>query len=124
MMRSRVELLAAYPSISAELLLNQLYIVARPDDEALFVEGFRAAGFDVLGLLNEPSAASIEYMHRLGDLASKSGERILVYDLGGGTFDVSLVRHEAGDHEGREASTAVCPSIGERSNDGRLACLT
>ncbi|MEI9813116.1 MAG: Hsp70 family protein [Acidobacteriota bacterium] len=40
------------------------------------------------GMLNEPSAASIEFGHR-----RSGGEpaRMLVYDLGGGTFDASLV---------------------------------
>jgi tetratricopeptide (TPR) repeat protein len=47
LVRARSELLAAYPSVSAELLLNQLYIVARPDEEALFLDGFRAAGLPV-----------------------------------------------------------------------------
>src|SRR5579884_3428524 len=49
-------------------------------------EAFRAAGFDVLGLLNEPSAASIEFGNK-----KKAAGLILVYDLGGGTFDASLV---------------------------------
>lgn len=70
---------------------------ANSNQRFLTVEGFRAAGFEVLGLLNEPSAASIEYSHRLGD-TSASSERILVYDLGGGTFDVSLVRRDQNSH--------------------------
>jgi TolB-like protein/DNA-binding SARP family transcriptional activator len=41
--RSRAELLAAYPSISAELLLNQDWVLARPEEENLLLEGFRAA---------------------------------------------------------------------------------
>jgi len=57
------------------------------------VDAFRRAGFPVLGLLNEPSAASIEFGHR-----QKATGRILVYDLGGGTFDVSLVSVEGGTH--------------------------
>jgi molecular chaperone DnaK (HSP70) len=53
------------------------------------VEPFQRAGFSVLGLLNEPSAASIEYGHRNRDAGRF--EQVLVYDLGGGTFDASLV---------------------------------
>jgi hypothetical protein len=45
--RARAELLAAYPSISAELLLNQGWSVARPEEEAVFLDGFRAAGLAV-----------------------------------------------------------------------------
>jgi molecular chaperone DnaK (HSP70) len=62
----------------------------------LTVEPFQRAGFSVLGLLNEPSAASIEYGHRSRGAAP---EQVLVYDLGGGTFDASLVRIEDRNHE-------------------------
>ncbi len=60
---------------------------ANSNQRFLTVEAFRHAGFSVLGLLNEPSAASLEYGH-----GNRSADgHILVYDLGGGTFDVSLV---------------------------------
>ncbi|MBC7928752.1 MAG: Hsp70 family protein [Bryobacteraceae bacterium] len=63
---------------------------ANSNQRFLTVEAFQRAGFRVLGLLNEPSAASIEYGHRTRETGKV--ERLLVYDLGGGTFDVSLVR--------------------------------
>ena len=66
---------------------------ANSNQRFLTVEGFRRAGFSVLGLLNEPSAASIEFGHR----QSITG-RILVYDLGGGTFDASLVELDERTH--------------------------
>lgn len=44
------------------------------------------AGLDVVRIINEPTAASIAYETNV-----EKDERILVYDLGGGTFDVSLV---------------------------------
>ena len=66
---------------------------ANSNQRFLTVDAFRRAGFAVLGLLNEPSAASIEFGHR-----QKAKGRILVYDLGGGTFDVSLVSVEGGTH--------------------------
>jgi molecular chaperone DnaK (HSP70) len=55
-------------------------------------EATRAAGFEVLGLMNEPSAAALEFACR-NKGGPKSGGKggLLVYDLGGGTFDVSLV---------------------------------
>lgn len=65
---------------------------ANTNQRFLTSEAFRRSGFEVLGLLNEPSAASIEYSHRnrLSARAVQSGY-LLVYDLGGGTFDASLV---------------------------------
>ncbi len=66
---------------------------ANSNQRFLTVDGFRRAGFSVLGLLNEPSAASIEFGHR----QSIKG-RVLVYDLGGGTFDASLVELDARTH--------------------------
>jgi hypothetical protein len=53
----------------------------------------------VLGLLNEPSAAAIEFGHSNKDKRNGSRGRILVYDLGGGTFDASLVELEERSHE-------------------------
>jgi molecular chaperone DnaK (HSP70) len=66
---------------------------ANSNQRFLTVDAFRRAGFSVLGLLNEPSAASIEFGHR-----QKITGRLLVYDLGGGTCDVSLVEISAGTH--------------------------
>jgi molecular chaperone DnaK len=66
---------------------------ANSNQRFLTVDAFRRAGFSVLGLLNEPSAASIEFGHR-----QKTTGRLLVYDLGGGTCDVSLVEISAGTH--------------------------
>ena len=65
---------------------------ANSNQRFLTVEPFQRAGFEVLGLLNEPSAASVEYGHR--NRSAENHELVLVYDLGGGTFDASLVRIE------------------------------
>ena len=46
----------------------------------------RIAGLDVLRIINEPTAASLAY-----GLDKKKDETILVFDLGGGTFDVSVL---------------------------------
>jgi actin-like ATPase involved in cell morphogenesis len=69
---------------------------ANSNQRFLTVEPFVRAGFSVLGLLNEPSAASIEYGHR--NRTAQVSERVLVYDLGGGTFDASLVQIENRTH--------------------------
>jgi molecular chaperone DnaK len=46
----------------------------------------KIAGLDVLRIINEPTAASLSY-----GLDKKKDERIAVYDLGGGTFDISIL---------------------------------
>ncbi len=53
------------------------------------------AGFEVVELLHEPTAAAIYYGWRHGH----KGATYLVYDLGGGTFDVSVIRQHYGDYE-------------------------
>ncbi len=58
----------------------------------------RMAGWEVLDIINEPTAAAIAYGVHAGFLSptavNETPETILVYDLGGGTFDVTLMRVE------------------------------
>jgi molecular chaperone DnaK (HSP70) len=63
------------------------------------LDAFRRAGFDVLGLLNEPSAAGFEYTHRYRSTLTSRKDHVVVYDIGGGTFDVSLLRMSGPLHE-------------------------
>jgi molecular chaperone DnaK (HSP70) len=49
------------------------------------------AGLNVLGIINEPTAAAIAY-----GIKTKERKLILVYDLGGGTFDITLIRVDGG----------------------------
>jgi molecular chaperone DnaK len=51
----------------------------------------KLAGLDVLRILNEPTAAALAYGH-----GRPLAERLLVYDFGGGTFDVTLLRASEG----------------------------
>lgn len=65
----------------------------------------QAAGFQEVVLLQEPIAASLAYFNRPHDSATEKDGYWLVYDLGGGTFDVALLQIKAGemkvlDHEG------------------------
>lgn len=57
----------------------------------------RLAGLDVLRIINEPTAASLAY--GLGLNGETANAVIAVYDLGGGTFDVSILRITAGIYE-------------------------
>ena len=57
-------------------------------------EAGQLAGLDVVRIINEPTAAALTYNPQ-----QSGAERILVYDLGGGTFDVSIVQCEAGVFE-------------------------
>ncbi|KAF8978012.1 ATPase with role in protein import into the ER [Entomortierella lignicola] len=72
------------------------------------------AGLNVLRVVNEPTAAAIAY-----GLDKKDGERtILVYDLGGGTFDVSLLSIEEGVFE--VLSTSGDTHLGGEDFDHRV----
>ena len=57
----------------------------------------RLAGLDVLRIVNEPTASSLAY--GIGLSEEDEGRTIAVYDLGGGTFDVSVLRIELGIFE-------------------------
>jgi molecular chaperone DnaK len=58
------------------------------------VDAGRIAGLDVLDILDEPSAAALAYTIQTAPTATLegTGKTVLVYDLGGGTFDVTLVK--------------------------------
>ena len=63
------------------------------------LDAFRRAGFQVKGILNEPSAAGIEYAHRYADTITHRRESVAIYDLGGGTFDAALLLMTRGRHD-------------------------
>jgi molecular chaperone DnaK (HSP70) len=95
---------------------------ANSNQRFLTEQAAQIAGFEVLGLLNEPSAAAIEYVYR------NSHERkhqpkggLLVYDLGGGTFDVSLVA--LGETEHTVIASEGIPDMGGDDFDEILALL-
>jgi molecular chaperone DnaK (HSP70) len=79
-------------SVPANANSNQRYIT---------LEAFRLAGFQVRGTLNEPSAAGVEYAHRYrqNSAGSAGREHVVVYDLGGGTFDASVISMMDQQHE-------------------------
>lgn len=75
------------------------------------------SGLNVMRIINEPTAAAIAY--GLDKKASSAGEKnILIFDLGGGTFDVSLLTIEEGIFEVK--STAGDTHLGGEDFDNRL----
>jgi molecular chaperone DnaK len=73
----------------------------------------RIAGLDVLRIINEPTAAALAY-----GLDKKGNETILVWDLGGGTFDVSIL--EVGDGVFEVKSTNGDTHLGGDDYDKRI----
>lgn len=74
-------------------------------------------GLNVMRIINEPTAAAIAY--GLDKKASRSGEHnVLIFDLGGGTFDVSLLTIEEGIFEVK--ATAGDTHLGGEDFDNRL----
>lgn len=82
------------------------------------------AGFDVHRIINEPTAASMSY----GLITEETDENILVYDLGGGTFDVTVldisygmyeIKSTAGDNKlgGDDWTKRICNHIIEKFQD-------
>jgi molecular chaperone DnaK len=73
----------------------------------------KIAGIDVLRIINEPTAAALAY-----GLDKKGNETILVFDLGGGTFDVSIL--EVGDGVFEVKSTNGDTKLGGDDYDQRI----
>lgn len=73
----------------------------------------KIAGVEVLRIINEPTAASLAY-----GLDKKSNETILVFDLGGGTFDVSIL--EVGDGVFEVLSTSGDTHLGGDDFDKKI----
>jgi len=71
------------------------------------------SGLNVLRIINEPTAAAIAY-----GLDKKNEQNILVYDLGGGTFDVSMLNIDSGFFEVK--ATSGDTHLGGEDFDQRL----
>jgi molecular chaperone DnaK (HSP70) len=113
--------MGAEPSERLEVMLG---VPANANSNQRFMteEAAQQAGFSVLGLMNEPSAAALEFAYRnSAERKSRVGSGLVVYDLGGGTFDVSLVILGDGEHT-IEASDGV-PNLGGDDFDEILASL-
>ena len=73
----------------------------------------RIAGLEVLRIINEPTAASLAY-----GMDKEKNQKIMVYDLGGGTFDVSIL--EIGDGVFEVLSTSGNNRLGGDDFDNRI----
>jgi molecular chaperone DnaK len=77
---------------------------------------FKAAGFEIVGTLNEPTAAAIEFADRVAHgnrtAARKLHASVAIFDFGGGTFDASVVKVE-----GAEFSVLDAAGIAELGGD-------
>ena len=76
-------------------------------------DAWQIAGLEVLRIINEPTAASLAY-----GLDKKQAETILVFDLGGGTFDVSVL--EVGDGVFEVKATSGDTHLGGDDYDRRI----
>jgi len=94
----------------------------------------RIAGLNVVDIINEPTAAALAYAYKamsLGpaktavevrkELATAPSQTVLVYDLGGGTFDVTILSINGGDL--RVVATTGDVKLGGREWDERLFTL-
>lgn len=70
----------------------------------------RLAGLDIVRIVNEPTAAALAY-----GLGERSGEErtVVIYDLGGGTFDVSALRMSPPEEEDEESLYEVLATAGD-----------
>ena len=113
--------LSGRPSGLLEVMLG-VPANANSNQRFLTTEAARDAGFEVLGLLNEPSAAAVEFAHRdRADQKTRSEGWLMVYDLGGGTFDASLI--ELGDDAHSIVASDGIPTLGGDDFDEILAEL-
>lgn len=84
----------------------------------LTIDAYRRAGFEVLAVLNEPSAAGFEYAHRHRAALTGKREHVVVYDLGGGTFDASLIH--MGDRKNQVITSSGVTRLGGDDFDAAI----
>jgi molecular chaperone DnaK len=91
--------LASRASEGVEMRVSRAVITVPAYFDAPQVEATRRAGelagLEVIGILQEPTAAAIYHSHK----SRLAGGNFLVYDLGGGTFDVSILRCVGGEYQ-------------------------
>ncbi len=126
----------APPQISAEILIKmketaEAYLGEKVTEAVITVPAYfndaqrqatkdagRIAGLDVKRIINEPTAAALAY-----GMDKKSGDRtVAVYDLGGGTFDISIIEIDEveGEHTFEVLATNGDTHLGGEDFDNRV----
>ncbi len=107
--------IAAENSVSAQVSKAVITVPAYFNDtqRQATKDAGKIAGLDVLRIINEPTAAALAY-----GFEKKDGKTVAVYDLGGGTFDVSVLEIGGGVFEVK--STNGDTFLGGEDFDGRL----
>jgi len=82
------------------------------------LEAGERAGLNVLRLLNEPTSASLVY-DQVGAAPDDTSEMVLVYDLGGGTFDVSVLKPDRSSPGEADPDSTAPVRSGQRTAAGR-----
>jgi molecular chaperone DnaK len=85
----------------------------KDDQKQATIDAARAAGLEVLRLVHEPTAAGLAYA-----LGKHQDQRFVVYDLGGGTFDVSVI--ETSGHQINVLTSTGCERLGGEDFNERL----
>src|SRR6476619_219889 len=98
---------------TAEAYLGESVTQAVITVPAYFTDAGQIAGLEVLRIINEPTAAALAY-----GLEKEEGKTIAVYDLGGGTFDISIL--EIGDGVFEVKSTNGDTFLGGEDFDARI----
>ncbi len=73
----------------------------------------RLAGLDVVRIVNEPTAAALAYGIGLGPTGARNTETVAVFDLGGGTFDISILKLVPGEQPGDTGVFQVIATAGD-----------
>ena len=107
----------AHAVLQLHLLLHFIRADSPPIAHSLTRVAAVIAGLECMRIINEPTAAAIAY--GLDKKNTTTGERnVLIFDLGGGTFDVSLLTIEEGIFEVK--ATAGDTHLGGEDFDNRL----
>jgi molecular chaperone DnaK len=86
------------PDFHLDKVVVAIPMVYMSHEASLTREAVEMAGLELLDFIQEPTAAALCYVHDNVDMNTlREGERILVFDLGGGTFDITVFQLVEGD---------------------------